>query len=135
MGRKRENFIIEDFKLELKNSISLNGDIQTRKIMYISERNLEELEFYGLKVILNEKPKLTLEDKEFLEKEIYVAREQDGKLYLYFGKPRISKCGTYWDVYSETLFAQIDGDRFPFITWESGKAWSKAELMELEVID
>ena len=29
----------------------------------------------------------------------------------------------------------LSDDIFNFITWESGKAWSKAELMELEVVE
>jgi hypothetical protein len=39
---------------------------------------------------------------------------------------------TYWTNLSQR-YSLIDKSLFPFITWESGKAWSKSELMELEV--
>ena len=106
-------------------------------LRFIGLENLTELEFYGLKVILNEKPKVTVEEKAFLEKEMYVAREQNGMLYAYFGKPTQKKVRDRWELWESDASdcIQIDKNLFPFITWESGKAWSKAELLELEVTD
>ncbi len=134
-GYKNGYFKIEKGSLDdaidlyQKNFKFITGEVGNIMIRPISLKNLSELEFYGLKVILNEKPKLSREDKGFLSREIYFARERDGRLYFYYGKPHASSCG-YWEV-GESLFTQIDEKLFPFITWESGKAWSKAELMEL----
>ena len=117
------------------------GEEEEKNLIHFSLRNLTELEFYGLKVVLNEKPKLTRKERDFLEmledNQTYIAREDNPWGLRLFGfEP------TQYD--SEWLF--IDGENedggiclkyelFPFITWESGKAWSKAELMELEVED
>ena len=111
-------------------------------ILRISEKNLSELEIFGLKVILNEKLKLTRKERVFLEllgdNYVYIARSQDSSLSLFNDEPRqatedwyisIHECED--DDYGLLLLCQS----FPFITWESGKAWSKAELMELKVID
>ena len=124
-----------------KNYIDSDGEMEDRRSKFFSLKNLTELEFYGLKVVLNEKPKLTREERDFLEmledNQTYIAREDNPWGLRLFGfEP------TQYD--SEWLF--IDGENedggiclkyelFPFITWESGKAWSKAELMELEVMD
>lgn len=125
-----------------KNCIDFKGEVRNFPLMTITLKNLTELEFYGLKVILNEKPKLTREEKVFLElledNYVYIARSQDSSLSLFNDEPRqesedwyisIDECED--DDYGILLLRQT----FQFITWESGKAWSKAELMELKVID
>ncbi len=114
--------------LKQKNGICSNGKIESLRMRVISLLNLSELEFYGLKVILNEKPKLTRKAREFLENEIYFARDEDGDLYIYFDKP--TRENSVWD---SNLYRRLNKKLFPFITWESGKAWSKADLMELAV--
>ena len=132
---------INGLNLIQTDSINFHGDIQAETIRRIGEKNLTELEFYGLKVVLNEKPKLRRKERDFLEmledNQTYIARgDNPWGLRLFGFEP------TQYD--SEWLF--IDGENedggiclkyelFPFITWESGKAWSKAELMELEVVD
>ena len=124
-----------------KNYIDVDGYMSEKRYRSFSLKNLTELEFFGLKVILNEKPKITRKEREFLEmledNQTYIAREDNPWGLRLFGfEP------TQYD--SEWLF--IDGENedggiclkyelFPFITWKSGKAWSKAELMELEVED
>ncbi len=146
------NFNKKKFKLEksymvgatvvlhmLNNKENTNGEEEDKAVFWVNEKNYKELEFYGLKVVLNEKPKLRREEREFLEmledNQTYIAREDNPWGLRLFGfEP------TQYD--SEWLF--IDGENedggiclkyelFPFITWESGKAWSKSELMELEV--
>ena len=124
-----------------KNYIDSDGEMEDRRSNFFSLNNLTELEFYGLKVILNEKPKLTRKERVFLEllgdNYVYIARSQDSSLSLFNDEPRqatedwyisIHECED--DDYGLLLLCQS----FPFITWESGKAWSKAELMELEVV-
>ena len=149
------NFNKKKFKLEksymvgatvvlhmLNNKENTNGEEEDKAVFWVNEKNYKQLEFYGLKVILNEKPKLTREEKVFLElledNYVYIARSQDSSLSLFNDEPRqasedwyisIDECED--DDYGILLLRQT----FPFITWESGKAWSKAELMELKVID
>ena len=115
------------FKREYKN---IEGKCEIINMFEVSEKNLDELEFYGLKVVLNEKPKLTRKEREFIEKDIYFARDEDGDMRVYFDKPR-QGTSMWWG----EVCARANENQFPFITWESGKAWSKAELMELEVVD
>ena len=144
---KNAEFILESTRdgillLRQKNAIYTDSKMGVVALKAISLCNLTELEFYGLKVILNEKPKLTREEKVFLElledNYVYIARSQDSSLSLFNDEPRqasedwyisIDECED--DDYGILLLRQT----FPFITWESGKAWSKAELMELKVID
>ena len=116
-----------------RNRINTSGTINSSEIMYISLKNLTELEFYGLKVVLNEKPKLMRKEQERISRESYFARDMNGNLYEYLDKPRQSKEFGRWQ--TNYAFIQINSDLFTFITWESGKAWSKAELMELEVVE
>lgn len=81
------------------------------------------------------KPKLTVSERAFIEmfaKENYcIARDMNGVLYMYSAKPK--QHDTEWNHPCGWSPLQIPGECFPFITWESGKAWSIAELKELEV--
>ena len=74
-------------------------------------------------------PKLTKAEKGFCEviKDGYIARDKNGDLY--FTPPYVME--TDWKGYCTKLRSNF----FPFITWESGKAWSIKELLELEVVD
>lgn len=137
------NFNKKKFKLEksymvgttvvlhmLNNKENTNGEEEDKPVFWVNEKNYKELEFYGLKVILNEKLKLMREEREFLENEIYFARDEDGDLYIFFDKP--IRENSIWE---GGLYRRLNKKLFPFITWESGKAWSKAKLMELEVVE
>ena len=114
-----------------KNYIDSDGEMEDRRSKFFSLKNLTELEFYGLKVVLNEKPKLTRKEQERISRESYFARDENDNLYEYLYKPRQSKEFGRWQ--TNYAFIQINPDLFTFITWESGKAWSKKELLELEV--
>ena len=116
-----------------KNYIDADGYMGEKRYRSFSLKNLTELEFYGLKVVLNEKPKLMRKEQERISRESYFARDMNGNLYEYLDKPRQSKEFGRWQ--TDYAFIQINSDLFTFITWESGKAWSKSELMELEVVD
>ena len=144
------NFNKKKFKLEksymvgatvvlhmLNNKENTNGEEEDKAVFWVNEKNYKELEFYGLKVVLNEKPKLTREEKEYIEAEWYIARDKDNKLFLYHIHPNRNEEYEEWEPSIGSRACAIDINRtlFPFITWESGKAWSKSELMELEVID
>ena len=115
----------------LNNKENTNGEEEDKAVFWVNEKNYKELEFYGLKVVLNEKPKLTRKEQERISRESYFARDMNGNLYEYLDKPRQSKEFGRWQ--TDYAFIQINSDLFTFITWESGKAWSKSELMELEV--
>ena len=124
----------ETLQLHSKNFLSEIGDIIGRFEFIVSKYNLEQLEFYGLKVVLNEKPKLTRKEREFLEIhdiETYIARDESGLLVI--GNTEPIQENDYWEWEENKLY--LGESTFNFITWESGKAWSKTELMELEVID
>ena len=144
------NFNKKKFKLEesymvgatvvlhmLNNKENTNGEEEDKPVFWVNEKNYKELEFYGLKVVLNEKPKISVADKEILEKEMYFARERNGAMFVYFEKPVQDIEDGQWEVSTYNTFDcfPIDEELFPFITWESGKAWSKSELMKLKVID
>ena len=119
-----------------KNYIDVDGYMSEKRYRSFSLKNLTELEFYGLKVVLNEKPKLSREDKEFLTQDQYLARDENGILWLYHQKP--TKTAGFWECANggkNIGFSTGINHLFPFITWESGKAWSKEELMELEVVE
>ena len=125
-----------------RNRINTSGTINSSEIMYISLKNLTELEFYGLKVVLNEKPKLTAEDHKFLQKlnpenginKFYITRDLNGTLVMNFDKPQKNTDYQEWHSDKDHILV-LSEELFPFITWESGKAWSKSELMKLKVID
>ena len=126
---------IPSLKLIIKNFIApLSRKFTVVHLFDVSEKNLTELEFYGLKVVLNEKPKLTRKERDFLEIhdiETYIARDESGLLVI--GNTEPIQENDYWEWEENKLY--LGESTFNFITWESGKAWSKAELMELEVID
>ena len=125
---------IPSLKLIIKNFIApLSRKFTVVHLFDVSEKNLTELEFYGLKVVLNEKPKLMRKEQERISRESYFARDMNGNLYEYLDKPRQSKEFGRWQ--TNYAFIQINSDLLTFITWESGKAWSKSELMELEVAE
>ena len=121
-------------KLYENNYLDMHGKIDFVGLKLISLKNLTELEFYGLKVVLNEKPKLTRKERDFLEIhdiETYIARDESGLLVI--GNTEPIQENDYWEWEENKLY--LGESTFNFITWESGKAWSKSELMELEVID
>ena len=49
----------------------------------------------------------------FIER--WVARDEDGALYLYFGE-KPEKCNTIWDDYEDSFIA-IDDSLFPEVQW------------------
>ena len=136
---KNAEFILESTRdgilsLRQKNAIYTDSKMGVVALKAISLCNLTELEFYGLKVVLSEKPKLTRKERGFLEIhdiETYIARDESGLLVI--GNTEPIQENDYWEWEENKLY--LGESTFNFITWESGKAWSKAELMELEVID
>lgn len=80
------------------------------------------------------KAKLTIAEKiivqAFYENNYYIARDKSGWLCIYGFKP--VQCNSEWGSADDSVL-RLDDKLFQFITWESGKSWSIAELRELEV--
>lgn len=80
------------------------------------------------------KPKLTIDEKvivqSFCENNYYIARDKDGLLWIYDFKP--VQHNSEWGSADDSVLS-LNDKLFQFITWESGKSWSIAELIELEV--
>ena len=122
-----------------KNYIDVDGYVSEKRYRSFSLKNLTELEFYGLKVVLNEKPKLTRKERDFLEMfgvtdYVFIARNEQCLYPKLFEK--LPVCDSQWFFYKDgnrDYGTPLKDNSFPFITWESGKAWSKKELLELEV--
>lgn len=82
------------------------------------------------------KPKLTKEERAVVKAfssamsaaRYHIARSEDGTLCIY----NISPARREYDWYTYSSVPTLNPNLFPFITWESGKAWSIGELMELE---
>lgn len=76
-------------------------------------------------------PKLTKAEKGFCEvvKDGYIARDKNGDLYLYNNPPYVTE--TDWRECGHCT--RLCSKFFPFITWESNKAWSIEDLLKLEV--
>ena len=113
---------------------TVNGESKWIDMFNVSANNLDELEFYGLKVVLNEKPKLTRKERDFLEihtDEFFMGRQPCIGLFMTDIEPILENHS--WAFINADYRIYLDYENFKFITWESGKAWSKAELMELEV--
>ena len=118
-----------------------SGKKGNRDLFPIGLKNLTELKFYGLKVILNEKPKLTRKEREFLEMfdtDLISIATDKNCLYprLFSDMPVCGSSQWYFcEDGNEDYGIPLRNGLFSFITWESRKAWSKAELMELEVVE
>ena len=106
-------------------------------ILKISKKNLSELELFGLKVIIDEKPKITRKERNLLEcfpLPKYFTRDKNGWLCMYANEPILHQYPDAWGGDNE-LNIVLSNELFKFITWESQKAWTKEELMGLEVMD
>lgn len=75
-------------------------------------------------------PKLTKAERGFCEilQKGYIARDENGSLFVYDALPIRSE--RTWSGFN---WRQLDCSSYPFITWESGRAWSIEDLLKLEV--
>lgn len=78
---------------------------------------------------------ITPQEKDFLSvlfRDNYIARDHNGELFIYSIKPnQISDCWIAGDEEDIGYEFKICPDFFEFITWESDKCWSVAELLEM----
>lgn len=81
-------------------------------------------------------PTLTVKERGFCEiiRSGYIARDQNGSLWLFdmMSAKEDDDDITWWNS-ANGRCEQLNGKAFPFITWESDKAWSIEELLRLEV--
>ena len=80
---------------------------------------------------------ITIKEKHFLEilrESSYIARDYNGQLFIYSIKPtQISDCWIAGDEEDIGYEFEIRADFFEYITWESDKCWSVAELLGMPV--
>lgn len=114
--------------LKQKNGICSNGKIEALRIRAISLLNLSELEFYGLKVILNENLKLTRKERYFLEcfhfEDSTIIKDSEGLTYI-----GDSEGG--FDGINLLVIGMFNS----LVRTHDKSVWTVAELMELEVED
>ena len=105
----------------------LDGDCSKEKI-----REWAESEY-------TEKPVINKRDREFLdyirEEYKFVARDKNGKLFIYETQPRKGK--TYWyltyDMYScLNRYYNVD---FPMVKWSDEEPWLIEDLKKMEVVE
>lgn len=115
-----------------------NGSRRDGCLLSFYKNNLSELKAFGLDVRIAEKPKLTQKEFDFLDcfdDDFCIARDGDGSLHQFSAKPiHTDEDFRYWDP-SIGEITVLKKDIFKFITWDSGKVWSRKELLELEVED
>ena len=98
-----------------------NGCCHPKKIRWLYEEAVEPA------------PTLTVKERAFCEivRSGYIARDSDTTLWVFTSEP-IELDGVWGNEDDECAF-NIIGGVFRFITYESGKAWSIEELLQLEV--
>lgn len=86
-----------------------------------------------------EKPVISKKDRAFLEyinaNTIYIARDLNGDLYVYIGKPhKLIDC---WesDVFEKNKSLRMLDVDFPMVKWQDSKTWLIKDLKKLKVVD
>lgn len=92
---------------------------------------------YACKEILwerKEKPKLTYDEKVILKnisKEYkWIARDKNGRLFLYIEKERITKGGDHWHTDGGFLDFHMFDNLFQFIKWEDEEPYNIEDLLK-----
>lgn len=126
--------------LILTNHINIKSELTKVFLFPVSLNNLSTLRPLNLNIEVEKQPELKKSEWFFISKfmeDFYIARDEDGVLCIFNQIP--IKGEIKW-INNNTLtgihahYLEIDKILFPFITWESGKYWSKEEILELEVI-
>lgn len=124
--------------LILVNHINIKSELTKVFLFPVSLNNLSALRPLNLNIEVGEQPKLKNSEIFFISKfteDFYIARDENGDLCIFNNIP--IKGGNKWmndNSKASAHYLEIDRLLFPFITWESGKYWSKKEILELEVI-
>ena len=80
-------------------------------------------------------PTLTVKERGFCEivEHGHIARDKDGSLYFHLIRPFKDDEDDYEWNNAYGKYYNLNSKAFTFITWESDKAWSVGELLQLEV--
>ena len=81
-----------------------------------------------------EQPKITKNEKIFLEsiQDGYIARNESDILYFYTLRPY--KYDTYWSISNYLIKSfKLNSSLFPFIQWEDDEPYSTKDLLKLKV--
>ena len=129
--------------LNLTNHINIIGELTKVFLFPVSLNNLSALRPLNLNIEVEEQPELKKSERFFISKfteDFYIARDEDGVLCIFNqipikGEIKWLNNNTKNTSFNETHahYLEIAKSLFPFITWESGKYWSKKEILELEV--
>lgn len=86
-----------------------------------------------------EKPVISKRDRAFLDyiKEEYkfIARDENGKLYVYNLKPYKDKVALCWGVSNYVCLTLNYNVDFPMVKWEDSEPWLIEDLKKLEVVE
>ena len=106
-----------------RDCLFVSSHCQFEKIIWLYEEAVEPA------------PTLTVKERGFCEiaRSGCIARDKNGSLWVFDVTPsKVYSDATWWGSAGGRC-KQLDGEAFPFITWESDKAWSIEELLRLEV--
>ena len=131
--------LINDYDEDLTYNLTYKGyeDFDIAAVYKVDSSGCSLLDILNGKCLIplwdrKEQPKLTKEDKAFLEniveENFYIARDDDNDLYLYFLKPYKEE-NEWFPVQDDNL--NINKNLFAFIKWEDEKPYSKEDLMKL----
>ena len=137
-----EHYIKQKDVETIGNVCSIARTIKTKDEDYCENHNCGECDFYKnkeeiLKILLSEhkeKPKITDDEKAILRNIDntfkYIARDEDGELFVFERKPIKSDC--YWDyeVLNNCLNLSCFTKLFKSIKWEDEEPWNIKELLE-----
>lgn len=137
-----EHFIKREDVSTLGRVCSIAISIKTKDEDYCENHNCGECDFYKnkeeiLKILLSEhkeKPKLTDDEKAILRNIDntfkYIARDEDGELFIFERKP--IKSDYYWDcdVFNNCLNLNVFNKLFKSIKWEDDEPWNISDLLE-----
>lgn len=127
--------------LILVNHINIKSELTKVFLFPVSLNNLSALRPLNLNIEVEKQPELKKSERFFISKfteDFYIARDEDGVLCIFNKIPIkgeikwINNNINNFEIHAHYL--EIAKSLFPFITWESGKYWSKKEILELEVI-
>lgn len=87
----------------------------------------------------NEKPVVSKMDRAFLEyfieKYKYIARDENGKLFVYETQPRKGEAYWIWICDSHLCLERHFNVDFPMVKWSDSEPWLIEDLKKLEVVD
>ena len=107
--------LLEDYNKHVEHKAD---KIITTALTFLDEQTAEQLSenFTNSTMIIDDSDNSEDDKMQCIER--WVARDKDGKLYLYFGKnpPKKEETEELWD-YNDVSFIEINGSLFPEVQW------------------